>query len=349
MALETLTVATPPTGADADDSTTYGLGTEFTVAAPTPCPGVRWTPPATITPGPSGGTYYASLWQSGGSRLAHKAITPLAGGAPQDFLFDTPVNLTSGNTYVAQIHTRKYAYRGSMGYPITSPSGNATGNRARVKATSDPDIEADGNSTTLNFYVLPLLGEEDEAPPVEITSGDLTLPALVLAGTLETTYNRLSAALSLPPLTLSGTLAVRRGALTGTLSLPALVLSGSIEVDNPDVPADPDAGSGWQIRDDIAAALSTVTGISGYVKRPSAAKAGDAWPKLQGREHISLGSWETSWQIVVKLPVDDRVHDEWIIERFDPIVDALDDLVWIISVEVGESADSPALLINCKE
>jgi hypothetical protein len=137
--------------------------------------------------------------------------------------------------------------------------------------------------------------------------------------------------------------------VSGTLTLPALRLTGELVVDNPVEPPGEGGGTGFELRASLATALSTVSGLRGFIKRPSAAKRGNAWPRVTGLEHVAPGTWQTGWQVVILLPTDELAQDDWIMARLDDITDVLAPLVWIESIQIGESHDSPALLINCRE
>jgi hypothetical protein len=104
-------------------------------------------------------------------------------------------------------------------------------------------------------------------------------------------------------------------------------------------------------RQAFATALSEVDGVQGFAWRPSAPKPGNAWPKWQGAETVAPGAMQSSWQIVLLLPADERAQEQWIEERLEGIVDALteNDVAFVASVEIGSASDKPALMINCRE
>jgi len=105
------------------------------------------------------------------------------------------------------------------------------------------------------------------------------------------------------------------------------------------------------VREEIAMALSTVSGVKGYPYAPAARKLGDAWVRWLGDERAAPGEFTATWQIVVLLPQDEGVGQLWVDQHRWPIVDALeaDSLVYVESMQPGVSADSPALMINCRE
>jgi hypothetical protein len=103
------------------------------------------------------------------------------------------------------------------------------------------------------------------------------------------------------------------------------------------------------VRDDMAAALSTVTGVKGYAIRPKAPKQGDAWLKRQTSQHVAPGAWETAWQVVLLAPTDEAAQDSFIEGLRDDLADALAPYAFIDTIDLGMSSDSPAFLINIRE
>jgi hypothetical protein len=231
MAIEAIDWIDAPTLTDAFDSTRYAMGVEFTVSETVPCPGVRWRVPDSLTPVPGTG-YVVSLFQDGVGLVRQQAISPVA-GAEADFLWTDqgPINLASGNTYVAQVYTERYVFRGSSSYPYASPNAIVTAVRGRLTAdVTTAATEATGNTTSSRFYVSPLIGEEDPG-------GDIT-------GTLSITLPALAAQLA------------ATAPIVGTLSitLPALdaLLTGDVEG------ADADVMGMTAVMDEIAVVLRTV-------------------------------------------------------------------------------------------
>jgi hypothetical protein len=77
-------------------------------------------------------------------------------------------------------------------------------------------------------------------------------------------------------------------------------------------------------RDDFATALGMVTDVRGFAYRPSAAKAGDAWPIYRGAERDEdTGMFAHAWAVAVMLPQDERTASTWIDEHADALVDTL--------------------------
>lgn len=65
-------------------------------------------------------------------------------------------------------------------------------------------------------------------------------------------------------------------------------------------------------RFEIAAALSTVTGVTGHASRPAAAMPGDAWPLLGPMARGMGSAFEVTWLVRVLLPQDEIAAMEWL-------------------------------------
>lgn len=348
MAIEALAWPSGPAATDAVDGATdfYTMGCLFTVSESAPCPGIRWRVPDTASV-PTGG-FFASLWEvSPDIRVAHQAITPTPGG-DEDFLWSGgPVTLDPAKSYICQVFTHHYSVRTSgqgATWPVSTPSGIATATIGKL-GTGGVDGIASSNFESY-YYVSPLIGEDDEPPPPVSGAGQLALPPLALTGTAVLTFNTGAGSLALPPLTLTGAGNVLLNTAAGQLALPPLTLAGAGTVDNP---AEPGAPHGFPMRAYAAALLDAVDGVRGFARKPVAAKVGDAWLKFTGMEHIAQGGWQAGWQVVILLPADELAADDWLVSHLEDIQDALAPALWIINVEIGTSADSPALLINCRE
>jgi hypothetical protein len=59
-------------------------------------------------------------------------------------------------------------------------------------------------------------------------------------------------------------------------------------------------------RASLAAALNTVSGVKGYAYRPTAPRAGDAWPQVESAVREVADAWSISWRIFVVLPPDEK-------------------------------------------
>jgi hypothetical protein len=103
------------------------------------------------------------------------------------------------------------------------------------------------------------------------------------------------------------------------------------------------------VRDDMAAALSTVDGVTCYPIRPRAPKQGDAWLKRGTSQHVAPGAWETAWQVVLLAPTDEAAQDNFIEDLRHDVADALAPYAFVDTIDLGLSSDSPAFLINIRE
>lgn len=103
------------------------------------------------------------------------------------------------------------------------------------------------------------------------------------------------------------------------------------------------------IRDDIVTMLGTVPGIKAYAYKPQSARVGDAWVTWGAEDRIAPGEFETSWKVVILAPLDERRQEAWREELRDQLMDALSPVVWVTRLYPGQSGDSPALMLDCKE
>jgi hypothetical protein len=189
MALEALAWPAEPAVTDAvDDVQAYNMGIQFTVPEAVPCAGVQWRVPDALSTPPEG-AYQASVWRVGDeAKLAAANFVPVAGGY-QDVLFETPVTLVTGQSYVAAVYTTHYVYRASGGIWPSTPSGSAVADEGRLRNyNGGPNNVAafPGSPTGLLFYVSPLVGTDEGEDPDRFTSGRATT-VLTATGTRSTT------------------------------------------------------------------------------------------------------------------------------------------------------------------
>lgn len=86
-------------------------------------------------------------------------------------------------------------------------------------------------------------------------------------------------------------------------------------------------------RDAIAALLSTVEGVTGFARRPSAIRAGNAWPQWRGAERADGLEYVQAWQIVLVLDQAttedaDAAADRW----GDAIADAVEPQLFVSAI-----------------
>jgi hypothetical protein len=79
----------------------------------------------------------------------------------------------------------------------------------------------------------------------------------------------------------------------------------------------------------IKAALDTVTGVTGYLKRPSTPKPGDAWPLWRGAARGDVRLFEHAWAVAVLLPQDELAANDWVDDHIDALVDALRPVLYV--------------------
>lgn len=107
------------------------------------------------------------------------------------------------------------------------------------------------------------------------------------------------------------------------------------------------------VRQDIADALSTVNGITGYALRPKALKAGDAWPRLNSVERGPGQSLLASWVVSVILGSDEVLSVQRTDLWADPILDALRPVAFVTGfspvVYSLDASDTFALEIRLEE
>lgn len=100
----------------------------------------------------------------------------------------------------------------------------------------------------------------------------------------------------------------------------------------------------------IAAALSTVAGITGSAYRPTVLDQGAAWP-LVGRLVRGPGrDFMVTWRIAVVLPADEQRAADFFDGHVDALTDALDPLGYVSGIEPGSVAtgagDLPCMIIT---
>jgi hypothetical protein len=103
-------------------------------------------------------------------------------------------------------------------------------------------------------------------------------------------------------------------------------------------------------RQELADAVSTVAGLTGYVKRPSTPKDGDAWPQWRGARVQGGVIYENTWTVLVLLPGDDVKADEWADQYLDLLFVAVSPAMSIDSIEPAvvraNDTDTNALMIT---
>jgi hypothetical protein len=75
-------------------------------------------------------------------------------------------------------------------------------------------------------------------------------------------------------------------------------------------------------RQEIADALSTVEGVTGFKYRPTGLNTGMAWPLLDVLTS-QRRDYEATWHVLVVLPPDEQKASEWFDDKYEAIADAL--------------------------
>jgi hypothetical protein len=159
---------------DVGDTEPVELGVKFRATSPGEVTGIRFFKAAANT-----GTHVGSLWTSGGAPLAQATFTDETATGWQAVLFDEPVAIESGTTYVASYYSPTGSFSATnaafSGGGISNPpllaldDGLSGGNGVYVYAPSStfpsqPAFEA------RNYHVDVLFAAE-EPPPVPLAAG----------------------------------------------------------------------------------------------------------------------------------------------------------------------------------
>lgn len=86
-------------------------------------------------------------------------------------------------------------------------------------------------------------------------------------------------------------------------------------------------------RQEIAAALSTVDGVTGSPYRPRLLDTGAAWPMLQALERDQVPDLDVTWRVAVVLPADEETAAVWFDAHVEPLDDALSEVGWVSRFE----------------
>ena len=159
-----------PAVAATSDSRAVNLGVRFTATEDLEISGVRFYK------GPGNtGTHVGSLWNAAGTLLAQATFTGESTAGWQEVLFDQPVTVTAGATYVASYHAPVGAYAATAGYfstdhtkgPLTAPALSGGVGNGVYRYGASPAFPTTSFGAT-NYWVT----------PVYVVPPDLTPPAL---------------------------------------------------------------------------------------------------------------------------------------------------------------------------
>ncbi|MEV0902893.1 hypothetical protein [Actinoplanes sp. NPDC049802] len=105
-------------------------------------------------------------------------------------------------------------------------------------------------------------------------------------------------------------------------------------------------------RAELAAALSTVEGVTGHPYRPRVLTPGAGWPLLGRLERGPAYDCEATWRVVVILPSDEIRASEAFDAWHEPISDALTDVAHVDRIEPGlvatDAGDLEAMMITVR-
>jgi hypothetical protein len=96
-----------------------------------------------------------------------------------------------------------------------------------------------------------------------------------------------------------------------------------------------------EVRAQIAQEVSTVSGVTGYVHRPSAVKVGDAWPQWRGGERVDGMGFMETWVVYVVVPGDEDSADDYADTIGYPVLQALRPVLYadaIVPAQIQTSA-----------
>ncbi len=103
------------------------------------------------------------------------------------------------------------------------------------------------------------------------------------------------------------------------------------------------------VRDDFAAALSSVPAVTGSVIRPRVPKTGCAWPRWAGAERNADGVLEDSWHVLVLVPDDERAQDLWIATNLQLLVAAITPVAYIDAIGFRDGEPTATLQFTVRE
>jgi hypothetical protein len=161
---DTFAFGTPVNLDNHDGTTLYVLGDHWTASADGSFTGVEWYVPATL----SGDNHYILAYQDGDgdSPRKTKAISPVAGGGLQRFLFTTPLAITSGTGYFACVLTNHYVF--TNGYTFPHTDGRLTTDGFSIVPTGPDNAKIPNTPSALNFHISPVVDFATETHSVSV-------------------------------------------------------------------------------------------------------------------------------------------------------------------------------------
>jgi hypothetical protein len=92
-------------------------------------------------------------------------------------------------------------------------------------------------------------------------------------------------------------------------------------------------------RQEIADALSTIDGVTGFKHRPKAYNAGDAWPLIEALDNPAGYALQATWRVVVVLPSGEQDALEYFDSMHEAVSDVLNEQIGFVErIEPGNLA-----------
>jgi hypothetical protein len=108
--------------------------------------------------------------------------------------------------------------------------------------------------------------------------------------------------------------------------------------------------SNASVRTHFVAALNAVPGITGYERRPTSIRPGDAWPMWRGAERSDGVAFVETWAVIIALPGDEVTADAFADAHVEDLEAALRPVMFTDSYAPSllptESGDMMALMIT---
>ena len=227
-----------PGSAAADDPDSVELGVRVAVDVDGWITGVRFYKGAGNT-----GTHTGTLWTSDGTQLATGTFTGETGSGWQELVFDKPVAVTAGGTYVASYHAPSGRYAADGGYfasagvdaaPLHAPAAGGNGVYAYGSGTRFPASTWQASNYWVDVIFTQTTGPADTTVPTVTARTPASGATGVAMGTpVSVTFSEpvtsASLALSLtgPSGAVAGSAAVDAAGTTATFTPAAALAAGT--------------------------------------------------------------------------------------------------------------------------
>jgi hypothetical protein len=108
-------------------------------------------------------------------------------------------------------------------------------------------------------------------------------------------------------------------------------------------------------RAEIAAALSTVSGVKCSAFRPRSLSKGSSWPQGPALDRVDLINFQQTWQVYIILPTGDEAASRWWDANVQDVINAISPVAYVdrlepVLVPNGDTATDliPAMLITAR-